>query len=142
MDIEFIVKELKWPIVVLLLFIIITIIFKDAIRNLINRIRKAGIGNYGFDADPTQPQSTDREQFTKTVNKARQEFLEVPDSIVQQEQEKLIRDTLKEKAVDDNNDKIDILVRELAKQQINYNFLYLYSIIYGSEVILLENLNS
>jgi len=66
----------------------------------------------------------------------------VPDSIVQQEQEKLIRDTLKEKAVDDNDDKIDILVRELAKQQINYNFLYLYSIIYGSEVILLENINS
>lgn len=66
----------------------------------------------------------------------------MPDSIVQQEQEKLIRDTLKEKAVDDNDDKIDILVRELAKQQINYNFLYLYSIIYGSEVILLENINS
>ena len=66
----------------------------------------------------------------------------MPDSIVQQEQEKLIRDTLKEKAVDDNDDKIDILVRELAKQQINYNFLYMYSIIYGSEVILLENLNS
>lgn len=135
-EIKGLVESLAWPLVGLVAVIVFLLFFRKEIAGFINRIRSVGKG--GIETTS----SAREEAAARTINVARQEFMENPQSITLSEQEKKIKDVLKRLGFESSGDAIDVLVRELARTQINYGFLDIYNIIYGSELRLLEHLNS
>lgn len=126
-----------WPLVALIGGIFIFIFFRKEVSSFINRIRSVGKGSIETTSGARE------EAAAKTGNTARREFMENPQSVVLSEQEQRIKADLISRGLESNNkDTIDVLVRELAQTQLDNAFLDTYYLIYGSELRLLQHLNS
>jgi hypothetical protein len=133
-----IIDILVWPSVVLIGWIFFFVFFRKDVSNIINRIRSVGKG--AIEIGTTS--GARKEAATKTGSTARRKFMENLQSVILLEQEQRIKDDLLSEGLESNEDKIDVLVRELARTQLDYDFLDIYYLIYGSELRLLQYLNS
>lgn len=124
-----------WPILVLILSVIFMLTFKKDISNLIARI--SGVKLPGFKA------TTEQEIINKPFDKVpSDELMKSFDSKFLLEQEKKITDDLRGRNIIEDVEKNKILIRFLAATQIQLTFERLYSHIYGSQLNILQSLNS
>ena len=68
--------------------------------------------------------------------------MRVFDSVSLRENEKRIKEDLENRNLSNPQEKIDVLVRHLAVYQLSYVFEYLNLAIYGSQISILQHLNS
>jgi len=120
-----------WPIITITL----AFLFKKPLTSLIGRIREVGKEGIKVGAEPIQPESTDID--SKSTN-----LIKAFDSALKREMESLIYTDLKDEGFTDKNKTTDVLVQHLAAVQLQLKFELIHQIIWGSQVKLLNFLNS
>lgn len=127
-------EHLAWPAAVLIIALFFMLLFRKNISSLLERTQK--IGRDGIQTSPAQiQQATERESLVRELMR---EF----DSIVFREQEESIRKDLENRGLNNPQDKINLLVRLLAINQLALHFERINSVIWGSQISLLQHLNS
>lgn len=127
-------RNINWPISVLIFGIIFIFVFKNPISNFIARLRS--VGKEGFLADSSPEIQTEKKQ-KETI----QELMDVGVSVVRNEMEKLIIEDLRKKGLDTDGDTIKVLIRHLAATQIALDFEQIYGLLFGSQIFFLKKLN-
>jgi len=123
--------NMSWPLVALIVIVFFMVLFKKDISLFLGRTQK--IGKDGIHTLTVQiQQDPEKESLTEKLMK---EF----SSIILREQEDTIR-----KDLEGNNqqDKINLLIRRLALNQIILNFERVNAVIWGSQIAILDHLNS
>lgn len=131
-----IVKILAWPVVAGVTGIAFFLIFKKAISSLLDRIEK--LGKDGISAKPSQPQQSSEQQPQSQFD----ELMKGLDSIMLREQEDIIEKALVDGKVAEPTKQTKLLVRYLAATQITLIFERIYHVIFGSQIALLQYLNT
>ena len=130
-------KIITWPHVIFLFAIVFVLLFREQISHLIKRT--TSIDKKGLKAGPS-PESQ-REQ-PETTNNAVQHLLSaVGDSVVINEQEGNIQKDLEEKGLSTDGDTVKVLIKHLAGTQLLLVFEKILSSIFGSQIVLLKQLN-
>jgi len=128
------INIIKWPIVILLIFLILS----KTISNLINRITKFGIGNKSFEASQqTINQKTDMQE-SSLIDRAI--YLFQPETI-QLFKDAVAQETEIEKLRTDV-EKIDRLTNYSCFIYLMRHFDIIYNAIFGSQIRILEKLNT
>ncbi len=125
---------LVWPIVVLIIAPFFLWVFRKPLSSLILRIKSIGTVN------TFEPRPQKEEKNKEAV----QELLNVGGgSVILNEIESTIRQELKDRDIDTdmNKDTINILIKHLAATQLILDFEQIYSMIFGSQIRLLQKLN-
>ena len=132
-----ILEIIKWPVVVLLLGLGFMFKFDIPIRGFIGRVRRVGRNWLGL--DPEVQRATD-----ETRPSSAEELMRVTDSEALRVTEDAIREDLNRSglSVTADNATTNVLVRHLAATQIAYHCEYINSLIWGSQVLALEHINS
>ena len=126
-----ILEILKWPVVALLGFLI----FKKPIALLLSRV--TSVGKEGLKAEPSTDQPLQDQKQPSQV----QELIRSLDSIVLQQQQKVIHGYLDDHKLDSHSDAAELLIRLLAGTQLNLMFEQIYRLIFGSQIFLLKRAN-
>jgi hypothetical protein len=132
------VEVFAWPGAVIILGIVFMIIFHKPLANLIDRIKE--VGRDGIKTDFQQ--SLQKDVIPTTPKAEAEKLMRAFDSLLLQEQEKAILKDLDEKGLKDRNETVEVLVRHLAGTQLDLYFERINSRIWGSQVFLLQELNS
>jgi hypothetical protein len=123
-----------WPVTVLVIAIIFMLLFRKDISSLLARIQR--IGRNGIHTLPSQVQkATERKSSAE-------ELMRAFDSKTLLEQEKNIKKDLESRGLPSQQETIDVLVRHLAATQVALRFEFINKIIWGSQILILINLNS
>jgi len=125
-----------WPITVLLMFIIIIIIFYKPLRSFLERINSLKLP-YGIESSIKQ----DTINLKKSDTIA-EEILKVFDNQLMILQEQRIRANISLDKIQTPDDKIKVLLKYLTGMTINALFEKVYYYIYGTQIQLLESINS
>lgn len=126
-----IVKDVAWPIVVLLFMFL----FRTQIASLISRI--TSIDKSGVKTSQA-PESQREQQNTE----AAQELLHtISKSVVQREREERIKSYLKDNSLEVEGDTVKLLIAELATTQLRLEFEQIHNVIFGSQIFLMKRLN-
>jgi|WetSurMetagenome_2_1015567.scaffolds.fasta_scaffold56119_2 hypothetical protein len=128
------IQYLAWPAAFLIIGIFFIIFFRKDISMLLARTEK--IGKDGLVASTSELQKSDEKQSTA------EELMRQFDSIVLLEQEKAIKSDLDSRGTLEPAETIDVLIRHLATTQITLLFEYINTLIWGSQIALLNYLNS
>lgn len=123
-------------IVIVVCFIFFCILFQRNIRAFIDRLKSLQGGGWKVDAN-SKPQNP-----AKTKESSVDELMKAFDNPILKEREQLIETDLKKRGVHSDTDKIQILTRHLAATQISIVFVTIDAQIYGSQVALLQFLNT
>jgi hypothetical protein len=127
-------KAISWPHTGLILGIIFLFLFKKDVALFIGRVKS--IGKDGLTA------STPEAQRENKNNLAAQELLDaIGKSIVLKELEDRIRLDMDSRGLDTKGDSVELLIRQLAANQILLEFEQIHSLIFGSQIFLLKKLN-
>lgn len=130
-----------WPLSVALMVIVLGIFFmirfRESLAEFIGRVRKISKG--GIDAADRTAQNVAKAE--QDQGPSSEELMRVFDSPILLEQEAEIKKDLEEKGPKDPAQKINVLIRHLAGAQIGYRFEATYSMIFGSQIAILEHLN-
>jgi hypothetical protein len=129
-------QYLFWPAAVLILAVIFIIAFKKPIERLLDRTKK--IGTTGLDASAVTAQETAIER----VPTAADELLGRFDDAMLRLREDAIRLELEQRRVDNPADRERVLIRHLAAAQVYAGFERVYRVIFGSQLQMLQALNS
>lgn len=131
-----ILEIIKWPAVALVLGILFMFKFDIPIRGLFSRIRRVGRNWLGLDPEV---QTT-----TETRPSSAEELMRVTDSEALRVTENAIREDLRRRSlpVTPDNMAANVLIRHLAATRIGYDCEYINSVIWGSQVLALEHINS
>jgi hypothetical protein len=144
---EFSVKILgiiTWPIVTLIIFLIL----REPLKNFINNIKKIGYGSAGIETEQSNKQADDDEKspielLTKGAsNKAIDKAISLFSDETMEEFKKAV---IKETLLDNFNTPIEKLEILLKYSQLIYLIMHfgkIYNSIYGSQLSLLQRLNS
>jgi hypothetical protein len=112
-------KGLAWPVVVLVL----VLLFRSKLQELIPRVKKAGPSGLEFD---TQVQKN-----IPTSTPGELKRLPLPQTAAISTQEKIIHQQLEQYSVDQ---RVDLLVNQLAQAQLSTVFERVYGAIYASQI--------
>ena len=124
-----------WPIVVVIISISSFIIFRTPISGFISRVREINkTGVKAMAGDSQNPPATDSSQMD--------ELMRSFDNILLKKQEDAIEEELSNKQINTDPDKVKVLIRHLAAYQQYFQFEKIYSEIYGSQINMLQGLNS
>ena len=123
-------------IAIVVCFIFFCIFFQRNIRAFIDRSKSFQGRGFKVDANG-KPQNP-----AKTKDNSVDELMKAFDNPILKEREQLIEADLKNRGVHSDTDKIQILTRHLAATQINIVFVAIDAQIYGSQVALLQFLNT
>ena len=126
---------IAWPVAVFLFSVFFVILFRRSIHELIGRIRE--VSRDGIKAGSEHPQ-----KGAVATPPDADKLMRAFDSVVLQQQEEAIQNDLHRKGLTDKSKTIDILVRHLAATQLNLYFEKVNSVIWGSQIHLLQELNS
>ena len=126
---------LTWPIVSLVLGLVVIFVFRQPISRFLDRARR--ITKSGIEADPT-PQDA-RVEVRPSAAEELQRFF---DNALLVQRETRIRAELEHLAFRDMNERERFLVRLLAANSIIQAFEQTYSAIWGSQIGVLQFLNS
>lgn len=133
-------KVLSWPVVT---FVTI-VLFKKPLLGLLNRLSTIKVGKDLFSIDaPLPPIQAEKPLDIGLENgKNLVELAKYGESPLVRRREELIRQDLKKLQIDgDPKEAIDILVKHLAMAQLLHNAELIYRTIFGSQIILLKQLN-
>lgn len=141
LDLETVISIFAYPIAIVIIFVSFFVIFRKSISTLIPRAKKAGPAGVTF--DPQHPPLSDHqnEDDIDRENKIIDELMNYGDSDLIPEAKQLIEADLAEKGITDDRQKVNILIHHLAATQITLEFEQIYSIIFGSQLRLLKQLN-
>lgn len=127
-------EHFAWPIAISIIAIFALFLFKKDISALLGRTQK--IGRDGIQTSlPQIQQSTERESAVEVLMK---EF----SSVALREEEENIRKDLEIRGLSSQQDKINLLIKHLAINQLALHFERINSVIWGSQIALLQHLNS
>jgi hypothetical protein len=118
-------RSLAWPLVVL----IVTMRYRDEIRELVPRVRRAG--PTGVEFEPANQQDTVKSDVVSESSKLQQKTYIPNSSPVVAEMEKRFKDDL---SSFQDVSHVDVLVRELATARLAASFEFILSIIFGSQI--------
>lgn len=128
------IGSLGWPHISLIFGIVFIIVFNKAIRDFIGRIRSVSKQGVSTEAVPGAQNDEKRKQ-------AVQELMNLGDSALLFEAEKLIREDLERRGLGTEGDTIKVLIRHLSVTQLVLDFEQIYNSIFGSQIFLLKKLN-
>ncbi len=126
---------IAWPVTVLIVGVVFIVLFRKPIERLLDRTKK--IGTTGLDAS-TAAQETSIERTPSGA----QELLARFENDLLLEQENAIRQELNNRRVDDPVERERVLVRHLAATYIYGRFERTYHLIFGSQILMLQDLNA
>ena len=126
----------SWPLVVLIIVVFALILFRKPISDLIPKIRSLGIGKTGLETH--SPQLLQKEQEKKSPA---EEMMRAFDNKLLLDREDIIKKDLESKVLN-QGEMLNVLIRHLAMTQLTLRFEYLNSLIWGSQIEILQNLNS
>jgi len=124
-----------WPAAVVIIALLFMAIFKKPLERLLDRTKK--IGTTGLDASVTS-QGTAMERRASGA----EELLARFDNALLREQESVIRQELDNNRVDEPAEREQVLVRHLAAVTIYSRFERTYTLIFGSQIEMLQALNA
>lgn len=128
-------EYLAWPASILILGIFFLVMFRGNIAAFMGRVREFSKGDLRIGAAPTQ-------QTTDAVKSSAEELMRSLDTPILLEAEQMIRNDLEKRGLDYQGEVANILIRHLAASQIAYAFERIYSIIFGSQIEILNHLNT
>ena len=125
-------EHTAWPAVVL----ISVVLLRKQIPKIVRAIKSLKAGPFEAEFNPPgQPQGT---QISKAVEL--EKFMPSSDkSGMRSELENLINNQLTE--IEGKEDQVKVLVSNLAKSQLEFQYMDVYRTIYGSQILLLDDLN-
>ena len=136
-----ILKIVIWPILVL----VIVLILRKSIINLVDRIQKFGIGGVSAEARQqkndqaeTLPKQDEKKFDTKNLDKALNQF---SDSTINHFAN-LVDTETSQKEINDFKDKSDVLYKYSQLLYLLNSFNRLYEVIYGSQLSILNKINT
>ena len=133
---------LSWPIVVF----IALLFFRRSFTGLLDRIKTVGVGKSGITIDAGSNQSEAEPPKSGLDTEAERKLKAVENinvsPLLQQQEQAIKSDLEKLKLTEDKQKAIDILVKQLAVNQILLHAEYIYRTIYGSQIALLKYLNT
>jgi hypothetical protein len=124
-----------WPLAVVVIVIFFMIFFRRDIRTLLGRVRE--ISRQGIRTSPEAPQ-----EAPDLKQESLEELMKAFDSLALREREKLIRKELEARGLKEDPHTIKVLIRHLAGTQLCLVFERVNSLIWGSQIAILEFLNS
>jgi hypothetical protein len=125
---------IAWPLAAVSAFLIFLLLFRGPIAALIQRVRS--IKRDGIETGPITPQS---EAPNPDAADALMRSFESPMLL---EAEKAIRGELKRRGLDCSPPAVDVLIRHLARAQMQAAFESLYRVVFGSQLALLREANT
>lgn len=135
-----IIEILKWPIVI----IIIAMIFKKSISSLINRTKSIKGGKYGLEIEPSKQQKKVSKRLPET--KSKKEEIEKRLNLLSDDTRNKLQEAIKKETdfdkLNTEEDKIEAILRYSEVLYIILNFERIYYLIFGSQIRLLNHLNS
>lgn len=136
----------SWPaaaaLALIVLGLIFMLLFRSPIAATIPKIRK--VGRTGVELAPTPSQEAEKSPLhvaETDPRSAAEELRKALDSPLLVDQENRIKKDLQDRGLAAAKEGIDVLVRYLAVFQMGYAFEYIYGIIWGRQIMLLETLN-
>lgn len=126
-----IINVIVWPLVTL----IAAVIFRRGITDILRRTRKIGIKKIGLETYSAQETQDERRK------KSSDDWPSLLDPTVLRDQEEFIKEDLKKQSLDAESDTACFLIRQLAATEIELWFEQAYNAIYGSQIVLLKQLN-
>jgi len=126
-------QYLVWPVTVLVIAIVFMLLFRRDVSSLLARIQR--IGRNGIHALPSEAQKATEQKSPA------EELMRTFDSITLREKERSIKKDLEDKRLP-QQETIDVLVRHLAATQVALRFEFINKTIWGSQILILINLNS
>lgn len=137
-----ILEVLAWPIVLFVIFLIL----KEPIKNFINRIKSIGYKGTGIETETPKKQSDEESQIEKLKKEKPNEYLEKIKSYFAPETIGLFKEAItKESQVDTYetaDEREEVLFTYSQLMYIIMHFNRIYSSIYGSQINILQRLNS
>jgi len=127
-------EYLAWPIAFLVGVIVFMVLFKKDISSLLVRVQK--IGKDGIQTSPIQIQQPSEKE--SSIEELTKEF----SSIAIRNQETNIKRDLENRGLSNPQDKINLLIKHLSIIQLALQFERINGLIWGSQVKILEHLNS
>jgi len=132
---EAILESFSWPHVSLVFAVFFILVFRKPITSLIARI--TSVDKRGIKTTAT-PEAQREEQKQEAV----QELLNaVGHTIVLEDIENRIEADLEDRGLDTNGDTTKVLIKHLAATQILLKFEQIHTLIFGSQIFLLKQLN-
>ena len=132
---EDILKNLGWPHFTFIFAVIFIFIFKKSLSSFISRVKSIDKSGVKTSATPEAQREEDKKE-------AVQELLDaIGSSIVMQDLENRIKSDLLERSLEVKGDTITILIKHLAAARILLSFEQIHSLIFGSQIFLLKELN-
>jgi hypothetical protein len=125
---------LNWPLAVLIFSLVFALIFRKAIERFIDRVKSVS-------RDGVSTDSITNDQIQQSKTQVVEDFMRQGDSVLLKEVESAIKANLEEKGLDASSDTAKVLIHHLAATQIALEFEQVYSMIFGSQLYLLKNLN-
>lgn len=148
---------LAWPITIIPIVIIFMWVFREPIARLVDRIKKVGKGGVECDdltekqiadtKDPAQSpldaiqKTGDDQEISVAQNGADELLATVPLTPCVQDNEKLVRDGLLARGLDETALAVKVLIRYLAVSVVLLDFEQVHNAIFGSQIQLLTSLN-
>jgi hypothetical protein len=129
----------RWPFAALLFGIVFLVLFRSRISEFISRVRS--VGKDGVSTQAPAERSIEQQADAPT-SKDIQSLLQTFDSPALLNQEKMIFADLKARGLDTDSDTTKVLVRHLARTQLNLGCEFVYRLIFGSQIALLKRVNS
>jgi len=123
-----------WPLVVLAFCLFFVIVFRKGIERFIDRVQSVS-------KDGVSTESMSKYQLQQSKTHVVEDLMSQGSSVLLKEVEVGIKATLLEKGLDTSNDTVSILIHHLAATRIALEFEQVYSMIFGSQLVLLKRLN-
>ena len=135
---KILLQYFSWPLAIILISIGFFFIFHKGLSSLISRISK--IGREGLEATP--PTTISSQKSSTEEKLSYEQLMKAFDSVVLREQEENIKKELENFTFPGEQEKINVLVKYLASTRIALRFSYTEKSIWGSQIRILEFLNS
>jgi hypothetical protein len=123
--------SLAWPASA----VVVAVLFRDQVRSLLPRMRKAGPAGLEFDPDGPQGEGQENLLTSPTENRT---GTDLPADPGIEEVEGYVRENIKDVP---DQDKIRVLVRMVAVERLEKHFVRIYFNIFGSQIEALKLLN-
>ncbi|GEM_PF-1584824 len=143
------IEAFKWPLVVVIVVLVFMFKFHQPITNFINRIRGISPTTGVQTSDVSPQQSVERGNLSadELMDKLKlslgaNELMRSLDSPVLREVEENIKNELRTRQLVDSIEAIPVLIRYLAVARLAYFFEYIYGMIWGSQLSILNYLNT
>lgn len=133
-DAMLVLDIMKWPILVMIILLLI----RRSVINLINRITKIGSGSTSLEIDQQKTAKKQEKEYVSNVDKALGLFRT---NTIEYFKKDVLQD-INLDSIDSDSEKVDILLNYSIAIYIIRHYEMIYNSIYGSQLLILQQLNS